>query len=239
MVIGAMADSSDGRLNDLHGVALQPGFKQKIIQWCFDAVSPGLTVEVSDPIPTPRNSSNVCYVIYVPESDLAPHFLNGRKGIYIRTDEFSQRFEPKLATQDELLALFERRRGIVQRRQDLVCRARNRFNSFIETRYLDLGHRTDGIGARFDLSIVPRFPATPITTEAAALENIRTLRLDWRQVGFPRTTGGIIAQHESAIVLRPASSFSILEFNVWGLLYYASEIELRVRLKTLGFEACS
>jgi hypothetical protein len=43
---------------------------------------------------------------------------------------------------------------------------------------------------------------------------------------LPRSTGGgLISQHESAIVLRPGSSFSILEANTWGMLYYATEVE--------------
>src|SRR5690242_750849 len=48
MVIGARANSDDGRIEDLCGVDPQSGYKQKIVQWCFDAASPPLTVEVSD-----------------------------------------------------------------------------------------------------------------------------------------------------------------------------------------------
>jgi len=51
------------------------------------------------------------------------------------------------------------------------------------------------------------------------------VHLKWRQVGFPRTSVGLITQHESAIVLRPGSSFSICEANIWGMVFYASEIE--------------
>jgi hypothetical protein len=43
----------------------------------------------------------VCYVVSVSENEFAPHFLNGRKGVYVRTDEFSSRFEPLLATENE------------------------------------------------------------------------------------------------------------------------------------------
>lgn len=43
------ANSSDGRIEDLPGVDMEAGYKQKIVQWCFDGASP-LTVEVSDPL---------------------------------------------------------------------------------------------------------------------------------------------------------------------------------------------
>jgi len=86
MVVGARANSSDGRIEDLPGVDEQAGYRQKIVQWCFDGASPPLTVEVSDAIPAPAANGRVCYVISTPESDVAPHFLNGRKGVYVRTD---------------------------------------------------------------------------------------------------------------------------------------------------------
>jgi predicted HTH transcriptional regulator len=93
MVIGARARSADGRLEELPGVDVQAGYKQKVVQWCFDGASPPLTVDVSDPIPAPAGNGKVCYVVYTAESDVAPHFLNGRKGVWVRTDEFSNRFE--------------------------------------------------------------------------------------------------------------------------------------------------
>jgi hypothetical protein len=39
MVIGAKASSADGRLEDLPGVDVQPGYKQKVVQWCFGECS--------------------------------------------------------------------------------------------------------------------------------------------------------------------------------------------------------
>ncbi len=40
MVVGAKAKSSDGRIEGLPGVDVEAGYKQKLVQWCFDAVSP-------------------------------------------------------------------------------------------------------------------------------------------------------------------------------------------------------
>jgi predicted HTH transcriptional regulator len=110
MVVGAKANSVDGRIEDLPGVGIQSSYKQTIAQWCFDGVSPPLVAGVSDPIPTPSGNGKVCYVIYVAKSDVAPHFLNGRKGIWVRTDEFSAHFEARLANENELRHLFDRRK---------------------------------------------------------------------------------------------------------------------------------
>src|SRR5437660_1768277 len=64
MVIGAKANSADGRIEDLPGVDEQAGYKQKVVQWCFDGASPPLTVQVSDAIPAPTGVEKWCYVIY-------------------------------------------------------------------------------------------------------------------------------------------------------------------------------
>ena len=88
LIIGTKARSADGVLIELPGIDQARGFKQQIVQWCYDGASPPIEVFVSPPIPAPSDSTEICYVIYVPESEEAPHFLNSRKGVYIRTDEF-------------------------------------------------------------------------------------------------------------------------------------------------------
>lgn len=221
LIIGAVEDGSNGRITALRGVDSRSGFKQQIIQWCFSGVSPPLTVEVSDPIQSPQDEAKVCYVIYVHESDIAPHFINGRKGMYVRTDEHSQRFEAKLATQNEFVALLNRRQAIIKRREDLVARARERFDSYVMVSYPELG----GIGARFELSIIPRFPSRPVTSQADVLEKIKTESINWRRVDFPNLRNEAISQNESGIVLNPGSNFSIIELNIWGLLFYATEVQ--------------
>ena len=87
---------------------------------------------VSDPISIPNNPKRVCYIIYIEESEQAPHFLNGRKGIWIRTDEYSQRFEHRLATYDELQHLSAKRARVVKRRCDLIERANFRFKTLVD-----------------------------------------------------------------------------------------------------------
>jgi hypothetical protein len=191
MVIGAEAPSKDGRLVGLPGIDPQANYSQTIVQWCSEGVSPPLEVNVSDSIPTPSNVSKVCYVVRVRESDIAPHFLNGRKGVYIRTGEFSSRFDAQLANENELRQLFQRREVVLRRRAELLQRARNRFRTFTEQKYKALGQNKNGqIGARCDLCIVPRFPAQPVCNHARLLPVVTSTTIPWRQVGFPRTTGG-------------------------------------------------
>src|SRR5260221_11330359 len=59
VVVGAAAQSRDGRIEDLRGVDEVLGYKQKIVDWCFKECSPPITVDVTNPIPTPDDSGNV------------------------------------------------------------------------------------------------------------------------------------------------------------------------------------
>lgn len=146
MVIGAKASSRDGRIEGLLGVARVDGYRQKVVDWCFGGASPPLIVTVSDPIETPAVNGNVCYVIYVAESEVAPHFLNGRKGVWVRSDEFSARFEARLADEKELRHLFDRRKVVRERRANLLERARKRFDTYSAKLHTDLsGNRTKAV----------------------------------------------------------------------------------------------
>lgn len=214
MVIGASASSADGRIEALPGIDPVAGYKQKIVQWAFDNASPPLTVEVSDPIPVPAGGGKVCYVIYTPESDVAPHFLNGRKGVWVRTDEFSARFETCLANDSELRQLFDRRKVILEHRASILERAKKRFWPH---------DAVQDFGPRLDFCVVPRFPSRPVCEEARLKQLITQNALSWRGNVFP-IHGSIVSQYESAIAPNAAGPSSIFEANIWGMLFYGTKI---------------
>jgi hypothetical protein len=216
VVIGAKAKSEDGRIEDLPGVDEESSYKQKIVDWCFNGASPPLIVQVSDAIPVPSANGKVCYVIHTAESEVAPHFLNGRKGVWVRTDEFSSRFEAQLADDNELRHLLDRRKLIRERRDSLLERARKRFDIYAG------GHRMN-FGPRLELCVVPRFPARHLCEQAGLVPLIRQKTLIWRGT-FPAATSTTISQHESAIVLGASGDDSMLEASVWGMLFYCTKI---------------
>jgi len=234
MVIGAEASSKDGRLTELPGVDKTSGFKQKVVDWCFKGVSPPLEVDVSDPIPTPSGNGKVIYLVKVAESDVAPHFLNGRNGVWIRINEFSGRFEQKLADENELRHLFDRRRLILERREALLRRARRRYEALADKTNTDRAGYQTRLGSRLELAIVPRFPAHPLCKQEELKSLVLENTLTWRQVTFPNLKDGVISQHESALVLHAAhENYSICEANIWGLIFYGTRIDCnRERLLT-------
>jgi hypothetical protein len=128
LVIGVKQDK-DARAKSLVGVATRPGFHQQLTQWCYDRLYPPVNPRVSREIVDPTDSTRVLYVILVDQSEDAPHFINGRRGCYIRTDEYSQHFEPRLATYEEISHLAERRAAAVRLREHTLALARARFDT--------------------------------------------------------------------------------------------------------------
>jgi hypothetical protein len=224
MVVGARASSADGRIEDLPGVDEVSGYKQKVVDWCFEGASPPLIVEVSDPIPTPAAARKVCYVVHAAESDVAPHFLNGRKGIWVRTDEFSAHFEAELANENELRHLIERRKLIRERRVSLLERARKRFDTYIAKRHTDAGGHRTKFGPSLELCVVPRFPARPLCEQDNLKPIITQKIVAWRGIAFPIPGSSPVSQHESLIMLGAAGVDSIFEGNVWGMTFYRTKI---------------
>jgi hypothetical protein len=224
VVVGAAEDGT-GRLQGLPGVAVINGYRQQIVQWCYDGVWPPLEVFVSDPIPTPQDATKVCYVVEVPLSAETPHFLNGRKGAYVRTDEHSQRFEPQLAGYEELTHLGNRRAALVQRREGLMRRSLERFDTYVRTQYGKAENTKGDIGATLFVAVTPQFPRRQLMETGALLMQFTPHHIAWRQSGFPAPNLPKITAHESMLIPGAAYRFSLLEITVWGHVFYAVELE--------------
>ncbi len=185
---------------------------------------PPLEIFLSDPLPSAQDSSRYFYVVYVPESLEAPHFLNGRKGAYVRTDEFSQRFQAGLATYDEITHLRNRRELVVNRRNSLLARAHERFATLVDREYESSSATTGEIGATLYLSLCPLFPAHRLIEHPGLLKLVSAARINWRQSGFPASHDPF-TQHESVLIRHPAYRFGLLDATVWGSLFYAAEMD--------------
>jgi hypothetical protein len=56
----------------------------------------------------------------------------------------------------------------------------------------------------------------------------------YRSVGFPRLEMGVMTQHESAIVRQPLTDLSLFEANIWGMLFYVTELDEKEYTKHLS-----
>ncbi len=242
MIIGAKANSTDGRLQDLPGVDEQAGYKQKVIQWCFDGTSPPLIVAVSDAIPAPGGQGKFCYVVQTDESDVAPHFVNGRKGVWVRSDEFSQRYEPVLAEENEIRHLLDRRKLVNERRSALLARSQRRFETLLSRRADEGGEILSKLAVgplppRVEICFGPRFPARPVCGQEELGGMMQDVHVNWRQTTFPYGNSRCISQHESTLRITPEDAVNrkgMIEANIWGLIYYGTELEIEIGPKQTG-----
>lgn len=227
VIVGA--EEKDGRITNLCGVPLQPGYKQTLANWCFIKFSPPLTAEFSDPIKLANGQ--YCYVISVPESDVAPHFINGRKDVWIRTDEFTNRFRAELANENELRALFDRRKAIRERRDFNVQRARERFDAHVANRHTDAGGSIGNVGPIFELCVTPRFPARQLCPQADLQLHLNQAAFRLRGVQFLGHGSQPITAYESVIIRDRinAGGTSIFSMDIWGTCYYATQIAVEVK----------
>jgi hypothetical protein len=222
MLIGA--GEKDGKITNLRGVDEESGYKQRITDWSFGKFGPPLCVEVSEPIRLANGK--VCYVISVPESELAPHFINGRKGVWIRTDEFTNRFRAELANENELRALFDRRRVVRERRNFNLQRARERFDAHIANRHTDAGGNLTKVGPILELWLTPRFPSRQLCQQAELQQHLNQAGFRWRGVQFLGTGSQAITAYESVIMRDRLNvgSTSMFSVDVWGACFYATQI---------------
>jgi hypothetical protein len=150
--------------------------------------------------------------------------LEARKGAYVRTDEFSDRFEPQLATYKEIQHLANRRELAVARRRALFERAERRYATLVEQDYEKNPSTRGSHGTLLQIAVTPSFPVSPLSDENALENLLRSERITWRSVGFPRIQE-LVTQHESVLDLHSSYGFSLLEVTTWGQAYFASEVE--------------
>jgi hypothetical protein len=227
IVVGA--EEKDGRITKLSGVPLEPGYKQTLANWCFIKFNPPLTAEFSEPIKLANGQ--YCYVISVPESEAGPHFINGRKGVWIRTDEFTNRSRAELANENEFRALLDRRRAVRERRDFNMRRAQERFDTHVSNRHTDMGGHVGGIGPILELCVTPRFPARALCHQGDLQEHLSRATFNWRGTQFLSNRSRPITAYESLIIRDRlgAGGTSMFSVDVWGTCFYATQIAVEAQ----------
>ncbi|MFX0197378.1 MAG: helix-turn-helix domain-containing protein [Candidatus Hodarchaeota archaeon] len=233
-IIIGMEEDGHGNPLSICGVSQKKGFKQQVVQWCYQEVYPPITPFVSNPIPNETANNTVIYVVYVDMSLDAPHFLTTRRGCYIRTDEYSQKFEPRLATYEEIKFLSDRRKQGDDKRTYLVERSKRRFDQYCNWKYQDFSIKSKchpelqhlNRASFLYINLIPQFPHARYKTEHELLQLIPKIQLPptKRLECFPSEP--MYSQFESVIFPYPRamSAFSYMELNTYGQLCYYSQI---------------
>ncbi len=222
-IIMGIDEDGRGRAKSLPGVERINRFDQTIVQWCFEEIFPPIIPYVSPPIPHGEIEDRYFYVIYVEQSMETPHVLNkSRNGLYVRTDEYSQKFLTRLAKFDELEYLMSKRRKAEDFVNSLLSRASQRLETH-KVIHFEEHHGTDSL---LTLCLIPSFPHSRMF----GAEKL----LGYAQQSVQEARGGVLpdfsdskihSQFESIISENPGISYySYFEINIYNMLYYVCDV---------------
>lgn len=208
LVIGAT--ESNGVIDGLPGTTEEPNFDQQLTQICAGLLSPPLQPLVSPPIRSPLDLQKVCYVVRVEMSDLAPHFIERRKGFYVRTNDHSSQFEPKLGSYEELQHLQHRRQHLVSKREQMVAQ--------FDRVSIELLNSWPGeLAGAAILSISPSYPSS-LVNEVELADVVGASRLRIGHFGeYPQLP--LRLQHESVFRIDPHQE-ELFIATVHGMMHY-------------------
>jgi hypothetical protein len=227
-VIIGIDEDGKGKVKELCGTEKINRFDQSIIQWCFEEIYPPIVPTVSPPIPHPDKPDRFFYVIYVEQSAETPHILNkSRNGLYVRTDEYSQKFLTRLAKFDELEFLMNKRKKSEDFLNTLLERANRRLSTHKLIKYEE-HHGTDSL---LTLCLVPLLPQNRMFELEHLVKYAQDSTIKARGGTLPDFSDNKIhSQFESLISENPGISYySYFEINIYNMLYYVCDVTREYR----------
>jgi len=237
ILIGVEADSDNRPILPVGGVEFKRGLEERVYQICNSAIYPPLwpdvwVVRFEESSGSPPDRCVV--VIRVTESQEAPHAVEGREDIYLRTLNTSQPF--RRATVDEIQELLTKRKASAERRAAITSRFRARVKFFRDNSenirpkvrpsfpiHPDtIRYFVDGMPA-IEIMCVPAFPRGPLV-DLRDLQNIMS-RFNLMRV---RQSGGDLlllsgnwrSAQESLLQIPANTIFRFAEANQYGLFGY-------------------
>lgn len=222
LILGVEEDGK-GKIKSLPGVNFINRFDQAVVQWCFEEIFPPIVPLVSPPIPHPQDKGRYFYVIYIEQSMETPHILNkSRNGLFVRTDEYSQKFLTRLAKFDELEYLMSRRKKADDFLKTLLARADKRLETHKEIKFEE-HHGTDSL---LKLCFIPLFPQNLMLEPENLIKFAQGAAMKARGATLPDFSDEKVhSQLESIISENPGVSYySYFEINVYNMLYYVCDV---------------
>ncbi|KPL00546.1 MAG: hypothetical protein AMJ90_08125 [candidate division Zixibacteria bacterium SM23_73_2] len=223
LLIGIEADKKRNIPVAITGITLEEGLEERITGICLRSIYRPVFPEVKlcDFIDEKGNEKTVLF-IRIQESDSTPHAINNNTDVYIRIRSQSEKFERK-ATVDEIDWLKNRREKAVEFRQQLINRARDRYQSKTASlRYLQNCFR--------EVSLIPLFPHNMLFSCDEFFRVLDKIKNEAEQNGFKRCVDNIIDLSKTAagslyiFEMRKGEkgapySMYYQEYNIFGLVY--------------------
>lgn len=237
ILIGVDADDENRPVRPICGMEFKRGYEERILQIATQVVYPPIipTIWVAPfDIPPAEGSSKCVVVVRVDESSAAPHAVEDKKGIYVRSGSVSQPFYD-LASVTQIEELLSRRQEAKQLplRLESAFRARADYfyESFIEQKFTELPPGTSKPRAAeafrdwaaVEVTCVPEFP----TALLVSLTDLRQLYYGTTLLRYSPNgshalmNSGSIRFCQDGIVEHSGGNFyQFAEFQEFGLFGY-------------------
>lgn len=220
LVIG-IGQGRDSVANAADGVERREGLSSQISSWCLQGLYPPLAVSVSPPIDV-HGSARCIYVVEVSESPLAPHFIEGRAGCWVRSNDTSHPFQPSLATAQEIGWLSGRRSKSENLREQVGERFEHRWRSYAQW----WGPAAAG-GFLVQAFLGPTYPVTPEYRLQELREASDKALLATRTSATHRAEE-THSQHGSIVMVRDRTNLRrLLDFSEFGFIGMSSSLPIQ------------
>lgn len=170
LLLGVTEDKHGKAIFPIAGMPLEPGLEDAIMQSCVTGVYPSVVPEIKI-VPLEADASKCVAIVRIEESTFAPHAIQSKTRVYIRTG--SQSNPVDYADMDRIEFMLHRREKSESLRADLLNRARKRLSRLLNLK----------VGVPLlELSLSPSYPHAPLVSPESLIK--------WNFVDT-KTSGGL------------------------------------------------
>ncbi len=213
LILGVKADENNRAIFPIEGMKKEGGMEDRITASSLQGIYPAVIPEVKV-IDVPHTNNKMVVVVKVHESIEAPHAIQNSTRVYIRTGSQSRPYE--LAKIDRIEYMLKRRQKPLERKQQIISTAENRYIRYFKEQRQSTGWPT------LQITVSVAFPYQPVIS----LEQLdKFLRNIPRKDPARFLTDYVKRVHEGIFYPRPWHKFfEYLEINQYGLIFSKGEV---------------
>ena len=208
LILGVKTDENNRAIFPIEGMKKEGGMEDRITASSLQGIYPAVIPEVKV-IDVPNTNNKMVVVVKVHESIEAPHAIQNSTRVYIRTGSQSRPYE--LAEIDRIEYMLKRRRKPLERKQQIISAAENRYIRHFRLQQQGTGWPT------LQVAVSVAFPYQPVIS----LEQLdRFVRNIPRRDPVEFLPDYVKRVHEGICHPLPwGDRFEYLEINQYGLIF--------------------
>lgn len=209
LILGVKTGENNRAIFPIEGMKKEGGIEDRITASSLQGIYPAVIPEVKV-IDVPNTNNKMVVVVKVHESIEAPHAIQNSTRVYIRTGSQSRPYE--LAEIDRIQYMLKRRQKPLERKQQIVSAAENRY-----VLYRELQKQTTPRLPTLQIAVSVAFPYQPVISFEQLDRFVRNIP---QRDPVELLTNYVKRVHEGICYLPPwRDRFKYLEINQYGLIF--------------------